>query len=112
MMAWRKISVGSLLTGAQTVSPAMAQQGNGTSWGHGHWDGPWHGWFMGPVMMLAIFAVIIVAAVLIVRAFSAPRSSARRGGPDSAPLDILKERFARGEIDKDEFEQRRKVLED
>ncbi len=27
------------------------------------------------------------------------------------PLDILKDRFARGEIDKQEFEERRQVLE-
>jgi putative membrane protein len=30
--------------------------------------------------------------------------------PARTPLDILKERFARGEIDKAEFEDRRRVL--
>jgi putative membrane protein len=32
--------------------------------------------------------------------------------PGRTPIDILKERFARGEIDKDEFEERRRVLGD
>jgi putative membrane protein len=30
--------------------------------------------------------------------------------PGRTPLDILKERFARGEIDKEEYEERRRTL--
>ncbi len=30
--------------------------------------------------------------------------------PPRTPLDILKERFAQGEIDKEEYEERRRVL--
>jgi putative membrane protein len=30
--------------------------------------------------------------------------------PTRTPLDILKERFAHGEIDKEEFEERRRIL--
>jgi uncharacterized membrane protein len=35
----------------------------------------------------------------------------RHGGRSSYPLDILKERFARGEITQAEYEERRRVLE-
>jgi uncharacterized membrane protein len=34
-----------------------------------------------------------------------------RGGHDNSAAQILKERFARGEIDKAEYEERRRVLE-
>ena len=33
-----------------------------------------------------------------------------RGEPDESALDILKKRFARGEIEREEFEERKKIL--
>ena len=51
--------------------------------------------------------------LLVVRAFfGGPWHGAPpyQGPPSRTPLDILKERFARGEIDKQDFEERRRVL--
>ena len=62
---------------------------------------PWM--FFGPVMMLIFFAACIAVLFLIARGLG--RTSAADGA-----LGILKERFARGEIDQAEFEQRRRIL--
>jgi putative membrane protein len=61
--------------------------------------------------MLPFWAGLILLVVWGVRAVS---GDGRGGGrPDrSNALRILEERFARGEIDRDEFEARRSVLED
>ena len=109
-MAWKKTGVATFLT-ALAATGAQAQQGTGPAWGHGYWGGPWHGWFMGPLMMLIFLALVAVVVVLVVRWIGAPASS-REDSRQNTPLDILRERFARGEIDKSEFEERRKVLED
>ena len=70
------------------------------------WDGGWM--FLGPVMMIAFIAIIVVVVVLVVRGFGSHRS--RPTTSDSSALDILKERFARGEIDKTEYEEQRRIL--
>ncbi len=92
---------------AQWAMPAMA---NGADGGH-HFGGGWGGYMMfGPIVMILFFAAIVVVAVLIVRWMIGDRGS-RRDDRSSA-LDILEERFARGEIDKAEFEDRRRTLGD
>jgi putative membrane protein len=83
--------------------PALAQ-----SWGpRMMWDYGWHGWFLGPIVMILFWGLVIAAIVLVVRGFG---TSSHGSQASRTPLDILKERFARGEIDKDEFEERRRVL--
>jgi putative membrane protein len=56
------------------------------------------------VVMLVVAVVVLVGVWLIVRSSRDGRSSR----PDA--LDILRERFARGEITKDEFETARKTV--
>ena len=79
------------------------------------WGGGWYGMIFGPLIMILVLAVVIAAAVLLVRWVGGPwpgTAPSHHAPPDRTPLDILKERFARGEIDQDEFEKRRRVLGD
>ena len=62
-------------------------------------------WFA--LVGLVVYAVIIVLAVWLV--LWAIRVAPRRIRPDNA-LGILNERFARGEIDQQEYEQRKAAL--
>ena len=76
-----------------------------------YWGMPWYGMVLGPIMMIAVLAGIIAAAVLLVRwlgggSMVPPPYSP----PEKAPLDILKERLARGEIDTREFEEKTRAL--
>lgn len=107
------MGLGIALLGGQ----ALAQQNDSTFYGHPHWGMAGAGWFFGPIMMLLFLALIVAAVVLVLR-WLAPGASS--GGPASlsstpsadrnAALAILRERFARGEIDRAEFEERRQVL--
>jgi len=77
------------------------------------WGGGWYGMIFGPLIMILVLAVVIAAVVLVVRWAGGPwpgRRPPHHAPPGRTPLDILKERLARGEIDKEEFEERRRVL--
>jgi putative membrane protein len=56
--------------------------------------------------MILFWAVAILGGVALVRHLARPSSATR--GP--TPEQVLAERFARGEIDEEEFDRRRKAL--
>ncbi|CDX56223.1 conserved exported hypothetical protein [Mesorhizobium plurifarium] len=83
-------------------------------WGpHMMWGGGWYPMIFGPLFMILFLAVLVAVAVILVRGLGGPWSglvSPHHPVASRAPLDILRERFARGEIDKEEFEERRRAL--
>lgn len=99
-----------------TSLPAQAQTAAGRpdNWHYG-WDWGW-GWghmIFGSLMMIVFWGGLILVIVLAVR-WLGGGSSREAGSPRSRTraLDILQERFARGEIDKEEFEERKRLLSD
>ncbi|MEW5790738.1 SHOCT domain-containing protein [Thermithiobacillus tepidarius DSM 3134] len=79
------------------------------------WEDRWGmGWGMGPMgwlLMLLFWVAVIGLAVWLVVLLSRRqgRSDQSRSG-SSVALDILKERYARGEIGQEEFEQKKRDL--
>lgn len=76
-------------------------------------------WGMGPGMMggfgflfVIIFWVLIVILIvlLIRRLISSSPTRTAGSSPEDSALEILKKRYARGEIDKEEFEAKKKDL--
>jgi len=61
--------------------------------------------------MILFWGLIIAAIVVLVRGFGARPVASEPGLVEKTPLDILGERYAKGEIDKSEFEQKRRDLE-
>jgi putative membrane protein len=97
---------------------AQARSGDGPGSFYGWHDGGMMGGMMmggGLIMMILFIAVIAVVVVLVVKWIGGPGHSHRPGatGPTGGEaLDILRERFARGEIDAAEFEERKRLLAD
>jgi putative membrane protein len=75
--------------------------------------GGWDGWGWGPgfgwIFMLLFWGLIIFGLLALARwLFSSGGSG---GGTGRSPLDTLKERYARGEITREQYEQMRRDLE-
>ena len=76
-------------------------------WGFGWgWGGSM---FFGPLFMIAGPILLIVLVVLLIRWLTDSHDSPRPRIP--TPREILDERFAKGEIDREDYETRRKALE-
>ncbi len=71
-----------------------------------YWPGPWHMWGVwpfGPIMII-VFAVFCMAMMYFMMSGMHHRSHG-----DHA-LELLNERFARGEINQTEYEERKRLL--
>ena len=76
---------------------------NGSGFGMSGWGMG----FVGPFMVL--FWVLVVVGVVVLVKWLADQSTGM-GTPDKSALDILRERYARGEIDREEYEQKKRDL--
>ncbi|NGP08746.1 SHOCT domain-containing protein [Rhodococcus sp. 14C212] len=69
-------------------------------WGSGAMG--WVGWMVMTLAMIGFWALVAFGIAALFRTGSAP--------PPADPLRVLDDRFARGEIDADEYQARRRAL--
>jgi len=75
--------------------------------------GPWmmggfgFGWFM-PIVWIAVFGLIMWAVITLTK--GAGRTRCQKSLKQISAIEILKNRYARGEINKEEFEEKKKDL--
>lgn len=79
----------------------MGYYGYGTEWGY---MGIW-----GPIFMVIFWLFVIVGIMALIQGNSGMGTRHRR--QENSALDILKERYAKGEMTEKEFEKKKKDLE-
>lgn len=113
MSGIKKLSSAALA--AAVAAPAWAQAGNGYYGPGMMWNGGWSGMLLGPLMILVFFGIVIVLVVFSVRSLvgtGGHHSHSDTGTKTDKALEILRERYARGEIDHEEFQEKKKHLSD
>ncbi|MBI3223336.1 MAG: SHOCT domain-containing protein [Nitrosomonadales bacterium] len=74
--------------------------------------GSFGGWGMGMgfVFMLLFWGLVILGIAALIR-WLMTQSSPSHNSHDKSPLEIVQERYARGEINREEYEQKKRDLE-
>ena len=85
-------------------------RGHDMMWGGGQWGG--FGMVLGPIFMILILVGIIAAVIYVLRLSGAFGVASGSHQVHDRALALLKERYAKGEIDSKEFEERKKLLAD
>ena len=90
---------------AGSTLPALAQQDFGP-WRMHDWG--WGGMWLGPLFMLAVLVLLVAFVVGLVRWLGGDRTAS--SGTTLTPSQILDARYARGEIDREEYLKRRQDI--
>ena len=75
-----------------------------------YWGHDMMGWG-GGFFMVIIWVMIIVGIVLLVKWVVASSGKDQRTSASESPIELLKRRYAAGEIGKEEFEEKKKDIE-
>ncbi len=103
---------------ALTMAPgtAFAQVGSGPGGEYMHpWGTMMGGWgWLGMAFHLLFWILLLVALVFLIKWLAQGNRTAKqedlKGDSSGRWMEILKERYARGEIDREEFEQKKRDL--
>ncbi len=79
-------------------------------WGYGAGYAGWLGWLIGTLLLALVVGIVVWLVVGRGRAAAGPPPAWPGQPPRPEPLDILRERFARGEITLEEFETAKHAL--
>ncbi len=85
--------------------------GSGRDMGPWMWGWGFHMGFFSLIMMAIFWIVVIIGIIFLIRWLAASTSHRNRETrAENSALEILKIRYAKGEINKEEFEQKKKDL--
>jgi putative membrane protein len=106
---WRNVALALAgpATGVGAAVPAWAQERGDWTWGMHPMSWMWGAWGLGMMVVMLVFWGLVIAGIVLAIRWLAGQGERSRG--DRA-LGILRERYARGEIDKDEFEAKQRDL--
>ena len=92
------------------ILPSLIGAGSALAYGNNNWGHHMMGYgYGGGWLMWILFIILIVIVVYLVVQTPKRRDSGTPG--EDTPLQILKKRYAKGEISKEDFDKMRKDLE-
>ncbi len=103
--------IGGIIVAILIIVPLVFALTSGAQYGGWGMMGGFGWWWFMPIFMVLFWGLVIWGIVALVRGLSGSRGSdSGSGRPDSA-LEVLKKRYARGEINREEYEEKKKDLE-